>query len=94
VLFFFHPAIERRESMLEFANSVVPVTAVNIPGHGNITYRKSSDEARKCTAALVHWLADLHSHGYCLNGNIQSSDFGISLTGSLRGELHLLQKVT
>ncbi|RLN08162.1 uncharacterized protein C2845_PM11G21960 [Panicum miliaceum] len=79
--------------MLEFAKSAAPVMVVDVPGHGNVTHKRSPDEARKCTAALVHWLADLHYHGYCLKGKMQASDFGISLTGCVRGEKHLLEKV-
>lgn len=93
MLFFLYPAIERSESLLAFANSAVPVTSVDVPGDANKTYKKSSEEARKSTAALTCWLTDLHSHGYCLDGNMKASDFGIAHTGRLRGEQHLLEKV-
>ena len=65
-----------------------------VPGTGSsVKYRTPSDEARKTTAALVHWLADLNLHGYSLNGNMTSADFGISRGGRLRDEQQLLKKV-
>ena len=80
--------------MFQYANSKTPMTYVYVPVTGSsVKYGTPSNEARKTTAALVHWLADLNLHGYSLNGNMTSADFGISRRGCLRGEQQLLKKV-
>ena len=94
MLFFLIPETERLESMLQYANSKTPMTYVYVPVTGSsVKYGIPSDEARKTTAALVHWLADLNLHGYSLNGNMTSADFGISRGDRLRDEQQLLKKV-
>ena len=94
MLFFLIPETERLESMLQYVNSKTPMTYVYVPGTGSsVKYGTPSNEARKTTAALVHWLADLNLHGYSLNGNMTSADFGISRGGRLRDEQQRLKKI-
>lgn len=92
VLFFIVPRIEKREKLLSFVASKVPVMEISIPGDTR-KYVKSSDPARHTTTAIVHWLCDLHNHGWTLDGQFDASDFGITRLGALKGEIHLMNKL-
>ncbi|XP_034576574.1 uncharacterized protein [Setaria viridis] len=91
-LFFSDSEMEKREKMLSFVASEVPVMEIAVPGY--IRKRiKSSDPARHTTTAIVIWLCDLHKHGWTLNGKFDASDFGITHLGILKGEKHLMNKL-
>ena len=48
--------------MVEYANSLILVSTVDVLGHDGMIYEKSANEAHKY-ATFVNWLSDLHSHG-------------------------------
>jgi len=49
--------------MVEYANSLILVSTVDVLGHDGMIYEKSANEAPKY-AAFVNLLSDLHYHGY------------------------------
>ena len=48
MLFFLIPGIDRLQSMLQYANSEMPITLVDVPV-SSVKYRIPSDPARKTT---------------------------------------------